>query len=410
MQLEITGHYGVDGVAHRLAARLDGSTPVELRALAVGAIPDALDRLEDTAAYLDAHPDPGLPTAYGVVTLDGWAALVLEATEGPTVRELCREPLPDDLAATLLFRGAQFLERLHHVRGPGSQPLDLRVGCLSTAGLRAGRPFSLRWCQPESLAGVAPASRMAWPPKPTGGPEDDVFDLGVVLLELLLGHRAAESALRDLAKITDATGHHRRLREALRGSSGPDSLLRMAERMCSFHADERPLPAEIVDVTSEYQLADALVFDAIEGRSGLRTPPGVEHPLVGLQLGPRTEKRSAAATMGPDDYLPPLRPGESPPPRPTPPLRTRARLDTGGVTVFERQVPRRSPAESSTPDAEPIAPVPAPYVPPPQLDTPDTAASSRMGWVVGGGCALAGLALAGVILLVAALVAVGLFL
>ncbi len=415
MQLYIDGHLGVDGAAQRLTGTLDGE-PVELRAVSLVDRPEALQLLEDVAAFLDECAHPLLPEVYGVVALDDWACLVVAPTEGITVAQLARERCSEEVAATLVSRIAGLMEHIHTLEDGHGCTMGLLMEGLSSRGVRVGQPFTLRWCQPEVIFGVAEAGSASGAARRSGGPEDDVHDLGALFLELLVGIRDAQLLLGEVGRLNDPPRHHRRLREGMRTLGVRDELARIIERMCSFHPDERPTPAEVVELTSGLQVVDHALHHAVDQRAVALPTPSDDHPLVGLELGERAAP-PADRTMGPADWAssPPELPSVPTPPRPELPPLPKPRFDTGGVTVFERQRPKRvvreeRPAEeaASSPAPAPFpstsTPAPAPYVPPPQLDTP--AEGSRrgagwLGWLIGGGCLSVGVLSVGGIVAIA---------
>jgi hypothetical protein len=413
MRLQIDRHYGVDGTAHRLAGTLDGE-PVELRALSLTTMPDALARLEDVAALLEETSDPLLPYIYGVATLDDWAALVVAETPVPTLHDISHAPVPVDVATSILCTIAHFVERVHLMRDAESRPLNLSIGALCSSGIRIGKNGGIFWCWPESLAGVVADTPAVQPTHPTGGPEDDVYGLGVLLLEMLAGTSATNTLLRELATLDDAPSHHRRLRAELGSLRIRDDLARLVEQLCSYHSDERPDATRIIDVTSGFQLDDDALVALVDARAETLQPSSNDHPLVGLEFGERTPS-APNSTMGPEDWSddPPI---GRPPPRPELPEPPRRRFETGGATVFERRVPKQTPPpaaprDRTTPPAAASA-TPA-YVPPAQLDTPDlggTRSLGWIGWVLGGGCAtLLILSVGGVIAIAAGIGAASLF-
>ena len=70
----------------------------------------------------------------------------------------------------------------------------------------------------------------------------------------------------------------------------------------SFHPDERPTPAEVVELTSGLQVVDHALHHAVDQRAVALPTPSDDHPLVGLELGERAAP-PADRTMGPAEEI-----------------------------------------------------------------------------------------------------------
>ncbi len=137
----------------------------------------------------------------------------------------------------------------------------------------------------------------------------------------------------------------------------PSDLKHLIERMMSWHPDERPLPEQVIEAVSGYMVGDEVVIQFLEGRTGFQPAPGMDHPLVGAELG-----EGSIAELEPDKVVGPRSPPGRPPPRPVLPPRPVGRFDDGGRTIFVRdaiddtfddtqEAPGESAADHELPDA-----------------------------------------------------------
>ncbi len=159
--------------------------------------PATASRLELEARNVRALAHPAFQHLYASRTGAGVPHLVFEYVEGPSLKSLIVEHGAFELADVIAI-GEQVAWALAHLHGRGLVHLDLKPGNML---LRDGRPVivdlglarpigtrartrlrgTVGYHAPEQLAGDVAAATM------------DMYTLGIVLCELVLGHRRVDS-------------------------------------------------------------------------------------------------------------------------------------------------------------------------------------------------------------------------
>lgn len=190
------------GVIYR-ATDLALGRQVALKALyeRAGASPGATLRCEARAA--GAVNDPRVATVYGVRRVNGIPVIVMELVEGESVAALLRRgALPVDRAIGLCVSVCGAVASIHRAglvhldlkpeniavtRNGSVKVLDFGIAASASTSARATRFVhgTRRYMSPERLSGAAPAFGM------------DIYAVGVILLECLVGTRRARCLLGD---------------------------------------------------------------------------------------------------------------------------------------------------------------------------------------------------------------------
>ncbi|MCA9570282.1 MAG: serine/threonine protein kinase, partial [Myxococcales bacterium] len=206
---------------------------------------EVLQRFRDEARILGLVRDRAVVTVDPPVRLNGRWAVVMEYVDGVSLRALIEAHgrIPPGPALQIVGEVARALDKLWHQEGPDGSPLSLLHRDLKPANLqltRAGEvkvldfgiakaSFSEReTTTTNALAGTA--GYMA-PERLAGseGPTTDVFSLGIVLWELVLGSRPR------LEEVMDD--------EPLEGELA--EVLGLVRRMCAINPEERPSTREV---------------------------------------------------------------------------------------------------------------------------------------------------------------------
>jgi len=216
------GHGGMGVVYRAEDTKLKRTVALKFLPPAFAADPERLARFEREARLVASLNHPNIAAIYGLEEASGKRFLVLELVEGETLAQrIARGPLPADEALKICRQIAEGLEYAHE-RGIIHRDLKPANVKLTVEGQVKVLDFGLAKAQ-ESAAGSAEdsptltvaatregtilgtAAYMS-PEQASGKPVDkraDIWSFGVVLWELLTGHRLfeAETVSHTLAEV-----------------------------------------------------------------------------------------------------------------------------------------------------------------------------------------------------------------
>jgi serine/threonine protein kinase/TolB-like protein len=248
------GHGGMGEVYRARDTKLDRDVAIKVLPAVFGTDPDRVARFQREAKTLAALNHPNIAAIYGLEERDGATALVLELVEGPTLADrIAQGAVPLDEALRIATQIADALEAAHErgiihrdlkpanvkLRHDGTVKVldfglakrptggDARVDLLSGSGLTGAGAIlgTVGYMSPEQAAGRATVFA------------SDQFSFGVMLFELLTGHRpfARDTSVETLsAIIRDDPPPIGTLNPAV-----PDSLQRLVERCLAKQPDHR---------------------------------------------------------------------------------------------------------------------------------------------------------------------------
>ena len=297
-----TGGMGEVWAAHDLL--LDRAVAVKVLGGALAGDGRAAERLRREARAAGRLEHPGIARVLDLGEHDGRPYLVMELLEGESLAARIDRagPMPPDEAARVVAAVADALEAAH---AAGVVHRDVKPGnvFLTTAGEVKVLDFGIAWCAHDAALTtgelLGTAAYLA-PERVLGHratPAADIYALGVVLYELLAGHRPFEAS----SEVELAMAHV---------NATPPSLREVAPSAPPFLIAACP-PGH--------------------GQGPLRPPPlrgGVRQPGPGRARAPPVTRPPGSA--------PPAVPGGAPPP--SPPLRLRAPdgLARGGAGCWSR--------------------------------------------------------------------------
>jgi serine/threonine protein kinase len=333
-------------------------------------------RLRDEARVLGLVRHRALPSAEGLFWVADRPALVTEFVEGVTLTQLrVRRPLPVSVALELCAEVASALHVAWTTPGPDGRPLHLVHRDIKPSNLQvtsagevklldfgvARADFAEREAETQnhlvgSLSYMSP-ERLDF----IHGPEGDVYSLGVVLAEVLLGKRP-ERTSADRAKHEAFLQSLQNTLAALHGSS-TSLVVSLVRELLAYEASERPTAREVERKCLELrrsvggphlsEWAEKAVADARTTRQVIEEPTSVA--LLGATLPARPPEGLVSlppTALEAEESPTPTPPTPTTPPAPpTPPPATPLAVDgpdllLGGPTVArsEAPAPPRAPA------------------------------------------------------------------
>lgn len=214
-------------------------------------------RLRDEARLLATLTHHAIVRVHDLVSLGGSWAIVMEYVEGASLQEIAKTEIavPPAISLEIVADVAAALAACWEQVGANGEPLRLLHRDIKPANIVLGRDggakvldfgiakaedpgreaqtrtavlFSPGYTAPERFAGE-------------NGPEADIFSLGIVLFELLLSERFAESFLSErkhVARLSFAQG-------TLAEAGLPPAVGELLVRALSFSPEDRPTAAEI---------------------------------------------------------------------------------------------------------------------------------------------------------------------
>jgi serine/threonine protein kinase len=266
-------------------------------------------RLRDEARVLGLLRHRALPSAEGLFWVADRPALVTEFVEGVTLTQLrARKPLPVTVALELCAEVANALHVAWHTPGPDGRPLHLVHRDIKPSNLQvtaagevklldfgiARADFDEREAETHnhlvgSLSYMSP-ERLDF----VHGPEGDVYSLGVVLAEVLLGRRPDRTS-------ADRTRHEAFLASlgeqlaALHGTSSAVGVVELVRELLAYEAGHRPTAREVERRCRDLrrtlagpdlaEWAEKAVADARTSRAPIEEPTSVA--LLGTTLPAR---------------------------------------------------------------------------------------------------------------------------
>jgi serine/threonine protein kinase len=331
----------------------------------VAAVPEVAQRLRDEARVLGLVRHRAIVQVDSLAQLDGRWTIVMEWVEGADLKRIVkRGPVPQGPALEIVAEVANALRVAYEQPGPDGRPLcllhrDIKPSNLTVTpagevkvldfGTARGN-FATREAKTEQLAfgtiDYMSPERLEFQDLPAG----DVYALGAVLYEMLVG----DSLGRTSARMEKHTELRQRAIAALEAKGVKEGVVELLKDMLAFDPNDRPTPRQI-----ESRCRDL--------RSGVGGPwlsdwaQDVVRPLVTEQGGPSTDEMTGAILME--------RSGSRPIPQP----------EQGGTQWIHTGRP--APARDAAPEPVPArtdTPLPSPAVsfeaPEPQPRGPSTLA------------------------------------
>lgn len=299
MRMTVTSWLGAADVVERFAVALPEGLEGELRwgAHASSDAVDAPQRVRDATTFHASYPHPLVPEVLGTVTSAEGMGMLTARVHGPTLAELCGEPLPPEAAFEVCGRLAEYLLHLSTLRDPrqGRFPVSLRG--LSAQTVRLSADGHVWVCTHETIGGDWPGrqDRTRGHARPSEedaeflskGPAEDLFDFGLVALRVAAG---AEWVDRLTERIDDADGaamHSRVLTEVLGNLRHdlPQPFLTLVGATLAFLPDERPRALQVRDAVYKLFASPARLAEVAAERCAGYVERGVaDHPRVGQEL------------------------------------------------------------------------------------------------------------------------------
>lgn len=222
-----------------------------------------LKRFRAEARMLALIRDAAVVRVDPPVLLDGRWALVMELVDGASLATLLKQHgrLPPGVAIEVVERIARTLDNIWRQQGPDGQPLkmlhrDIKPGNIQITPDGSVRLLDLGIARAESIADEISGNTFLGTPgymapeRLTGedGPTSDIFSLGVVLHELVLGKRPPV--------VTDTVGYV----EKLQVDAATRRVLHLAARMFDLEADHRPGAREVERKAQEIRLVTSAPY------------------------------------------------------------------------------------------------------------------------------------------------------
>ena len=296
----VTAKIGEGGMGEVYQARdtkLDRDVALKVLPEAFTADPDRLARFEREAKVLASLNHPNIGSIYGLEEAEGVKALVLELVEGPTLADRIKQgPIPIDEALPIAKQIAEALEAAHEqgVIHRDLKPANVKVKADGTVkvldfGLAKALDPNPESDPSQSPTLTAAATQMGVimgtaaymsPEQARGKPVDkraDIWSFGVVLYELLSGHRVfgKDTVIDTLSAVLENEPEWRLLPDVT--PAGARRLLRRClqkdrRRRCHDIADARIELADLEGESADEGLA-AIEQTATSGpRTGVLLP------------------------------------------------------------------------------------------------------------------------------------------
>jgi serine/threonine-protein kinase len=310
--LSALGAGGMGEVYRARDAKLSRDVAIKVLPDTVAHDPDRLARFEREAKTLAALNHPNIAHIHGLEDSTGVPALVMELVEGPTLADrVARGPIPIDEALPIAKQIADALEAAHEqgiihrdlkpanikVRADGTvKVLDFGLAkAMEPAGAASANAMnsptlSMHATQAGIILGTA--AYMS-PEQASGKPVDkraDVWSFGVVLMEMLTGHRLfdGETVSHTLADVLRGpidfqrlpAGTPREIRDLLRRCLNRDVKKRLRDMGEARIAIEDALGGVALEETS----SAALRAPAAPRSVGAHALPWVVTGVVGVAL------------------------------------------------------------------------------------------------------------------------------
>ncbi|MCB9763544.1 MAG: serine/threonine protein kinase [Alphaproteobacteria bacterium] len=224
--------------------------------------PELGRRLRDEARLLALLRHRAVVGVDDLVRFEQRWAVVMEFVPGADLQELLDEaPLPPRACAEVIREAALALDCAHGARHPETgEPLSIIHRDIKPANIRLTRAgevkvldfgiaharFGMREAKTASMRFGSPG--YVAPERFDGDdrPASDIFSLGVVLVEALLGHRIGQLPVRPSAFLEERDDAVDSL-----PASTPEPLRELARRMLAYEPEDRPAAAEVARVLQE---------------------------------------------------------------------------------------------------------------------------------------------------------------
>lgn len=254
----------------RLAGELERY--VALKVLRLDAPLSYQERFRDEATILSLLDHPSFVKVNALFRLDGRWCIDMEYVRGLTLARLLDQgrPLPPEAALAITAQVAVALDLAWNQPGPSGEPLhvlhrDVKPSNLmiTRAGVVRVLDFGIARFQSVSRRATPtesrlPASAGYMAPERYGfkadfGPEADVWALGAVLWEMLVGQpylRAGELPVELTVEPATFLEHAARKRALLEQRASPETVA-LVQRMLAWKPAQRPTAAEVARIATE---------------------------------------------------------------------------------------------------------------------------------------------------------------
>ena len=284
---------------------------------------DIARRLRDEARILGLIRHPGVVQVDGLVRVEGRWAVVMELIDGPDLsRLLCEGALPPRVALEVAGEVARVLAAAWETRGPDGQPLrlihrDIKPSNLKLTATGAVKVLDFGVARAEfssreavttkgsfGTVGYMSPERLEW----VDGHEGDVYALGVVLFEMLVGER--------LGRTSPRPERHEALLEAARGRLRPSlpdpdpGIEDLVLSLLAFDAGRRPSAHDVEERCD--LLADAAGGEKLRRWAARTIRPRSDAPDAVPPARVTAMVELSGATFGPLSEDPPPHVPETP--------------------------------------------------------------------------------------------------